>query len=269
MNTRNFLFTIEYDGTEFHGWQIQPTDRSVQGDIETAIRDLLPDQKITLYGGGRTDSGVHAREQIANIHLDTKLAPFELKNAVNARLKRDVRLQNCRIVPNDFHSRYSPIAREYSYTVVRNYSAIDRRLTWYVKYPLDFDLLNQCAARLKGEHDFTAFCKATAEVNHKRCIVYRSEWNGCQDRLVYHVTANRFLQHMVRYLAGTMVEVARGRFSLDDFDGMLNQTRKDLTVVRAPAQGLVLEKLFLEQTADAETLKSDEAVSFHAAGDSI
>ena len=239
----NYKLTIEYDGTHFLGWQIQPVGRTVQGDLENALKQLHPDQKITLIGSGRTDSGVHARNQVAHIKLDTRLSDNDLKNAVNARLDKDVRIKAASKVSDSFHARYNPLWRQYSYFIRKSYSPLARFTTWWVRYPLIQEQLHVCANQVLGEHDFTSFCKADAEVEHKRCFVEESHWSISADNLTYSIRANRFLQHMVRYLVGTMVEVARGRYSEQDFSDLIHNTENNLSVVRAPAQGLILEEI--------------------------
>lgn len=240
MTTRNFKLNIQYDGTDFYGWQVQTNDRTVQGDIENAFGEIMPGQKITLIGSGRTDSGVHALNQIANIKIDTKMSADEILKALNSKLGRDVWISQCQEVDDEFHARFSAGRREYQYNITKDYSPFNRNTSWWVRYPLDEDLLNECACLIKGEKDFTTFCKATAEVNNKICTVIESNWNWQGEFLQYKISANRFLQHMVRFLVGTMVEVARGRISIEDFKVLLDNSHKTLSVFRAPAQGLFL-----------------------------
>ncbi len=238
--TRNYRLFIQYDGTRFSGWQVQTGGRTVQGDIELALSDIFRGQKITLIGSGRTDAGVHALEQVANIHLLSDMAPSTLRKAVNSKLQKDVRIFRCDIVPDEFHARFSAISRSYQYQISEQFSPFTRNTHWFVRYKLDPGRLSECAEQIIGECEFTAFCKAGAEVNHKWCIVLQSEWEKTPDALVYRITANRFLHHMVRFLVGTMVEIARGRMSVDDFSLFLEGGHPDLSVVKAPAKGLFL-----------------------------
>jgi len=237
---KHFKLIIEYDGADLHGWQIQKSDRTVQGDLERILRRLCPEETISLIGSGRTDSGVHAKGQVASLSLDTKLDPVALKNALNANLQDDIRIQDCSLTDRGFHARYSATRRTYSYHIVREYSVFTRKCAWWVKYPLDLKILQTCAEIVQGEHDFSRFCKATAEVNNKICDVAESYWTEEKGHLYYTISANRFLQHMVRYLVGTMIEVGRGRYGTKGFTGMINNTCSEMTVVRAPAQGLTL-----------------------------
>ena len=234
---------IQYDGTDFYGWQVQAKGRTVQGDIESAFQTILPDQKITLIGSGRTDSGVHAMKQTANIKIDTRFSSDEIRKAINSHLERDVRIAACEEVDTDFHARFSATNRRYQYQTVREYTPFTRNRAWHLNYEIDPTILNACAEMVIGDHDFTAFCKANAEVEHKRCIFTESKWEKTATGFIYHVAANRFLQHMVRFLVGTMVEVARGRMTIDDFKQFMNAKHDSLAVVRAPAMGLYLSEV--------------------------
>ena len=235
--------TLQYDGSDFHGWQVQAVGRTVQGDIENALSVIYPNEKITLLGAGRTDAGVHALGQTAHINLPTKLSPDELLQAINGNLGQDVRIDHVEKADDDFHARFSATAREYEYQIVKHFSPVTRNYTTPLKFKVDVEVLNKCADILPGEHDFTSFCKATAEVDHKLCNVHFAKWEESKERLIFRVKANRFLQHMVRYLVGTMLEVARGRYTLTGFESLLNNKQTKAVVVRAPAQGLFLKKV--------------------------
>jgi tRNA pseudouridine38-40 synthase len=236
--------TIQYDGSDFHGWQVQARGRTVQGDIENALSVIYPDEKITLIGAGRTDAGVHALGQTAHINLPTKLSADELLQAINGNLNQDVRIDFVEKADDDFHARFSATAREYAYHIVKHFRPVTRNYTTPLKFKVDVKILNKCAYILPGEHDLTSFCKATAEVDHKLCNVHSATWEESEEMLIFRVKANRFLQHMVRYLVGTMLEVARGRYTSSDFESLLNNKQTKAVVVRAPAQGLFLKKVY-------------------------
>ena len=238
--------TIQYDGTDFYGWQVQAKGRTVQGDIEKALSIIYPEEKITLLGAGRTDAGVHALGITANVKLPSKLSPNELLQALNGNLNQDVRIDSTEEVEDDFHARFSATGREYEYRFVKLFSPVSRNYTTPLKWEIDKNLLNECAELLPGKHDFTSFCKATAEVDNKICTVFFSNWEESDEMLIFKIKANRFLQHMVRYLAGTMLEVARGRYALSDFNSLLRNKKTKAVVVRAPAQGLYLKKVYYE-----------------------
>lgn len=238
--TRNFRFIIEYDGTDFSGWQIQKNGRTIQGEIETALQTVFNNSTIKLTGSGRTDSGVHAMAQVAHVFLDTDFSPGKVLNALNGNIRKDIWIKNCEEVNSDFHARYSARIREYRYFISRDYSPLMKDRQWYLARDLDINLLKECANRVMGEHDFSSFCKATAEVKNKICQVFDCVWNMDKPQLNLVIRANRYLQHMVRYLAGTMTEVARGRYTIEQFSGLLNGEDGEIQVFRAPAHGLYL-----------------------------
>ena len=238
--------TIQYDGSDFYGWQMQAKGRTVQGDIEDALSVIYPGEKITLIGAGRTDAGVHAMAQTAHISLPSKRTAEELQKALNGNLKQDVRIDMVEDADDDFHARFSATAREYEYHMVKHFSPVTRNYMTLLKRKVDSKLLIECADLLMGEHDFTSFCKATAEVDHKLCIVYSASWEESEEMLIFKVTANLFLQHMVRYLVGTMLEVARGRYTLNDFENLLNNKETQAVILRAPAQGLFLKQVIYD-----------------------
>ena len=238
--------TIQYDGNDFHGWQVQAKGRTVQGDIEDALSVIYPDEKITLIGAGRTDAGVHALGQAAHIKLPPKLSADELQQALNGNLNQDVRIDKVDEVGDDFHTRFSATAREYEYRLVKHFSPVTRNYTTPLKWEIHNKLLNECVELLPGKHDFTSFCKATAEVENKICTVISASWEETEEMHIFRIKANRFLQHMVRYLVGTMLEVARGRYTILDFNNLLNNENTNAVVIPAPAQGLYLKKVYYD-----------------------
>ena len=247
MGKLNFKLLVEYDGTAFHGWQSQPADRTVQDVLEAALKKVTGLQRVSVIGAGRTDAGVHALGQVAHVKLDTKLSAERLRMAVNSNLAEDLRVQNIELVGDDFHARFSAVRRRYSYTIATAQPVIGRQYVWsprqVSKQGLDRELLAQCAQRVLGHHDFSGFAKANMESDSTMCHVDTSLWEPSGSRLVYHIAADRFLHHMVRYLVGTMVEVVRGRYTVDQFAAQVRQGTSELTIYRAPASGLVLEEV--------------------------
>ena len=220
---KNFKLTIQYDGTDFHGWQVQAKGRTVQGDIEKALAKIYPEEKINLIGAGRTDAGVHALALTANINLSSKLTSNQLNQALNGNLDRDIQISSITEVEENFHARFTTL-----------------------KWDIDSGKINKCVDLLLGEHDFSSFCKANAEVNNKICTVFVAQWSELNDQCIFTIKANRFLQHMVRFLVGTIIEVGRGRYSVLDFKKLLNNESSNKTVVRAPSQGLFLKKVYYD-----------------------
>ena len=246
MARKNYKLTIQYDGSDFHGWQVQARGRTVQGDIENALSVIYPGEKITLIGAGRTDAGVHALGQMAHINLPPKFSTAELIQALNGNLNQDVRINRIDETDKNFHARFSATAREYEYHIVKYFTPVTRNYTTLLKWKVESQLLIKCSDILQGEHDFTSFCKATAEIAHKICMIYSACWEESDTMLIFRIRANRFLQHMVRYLVGTMLEVARGRYSLRDFNSLIENKKTEAVVVRSPAQGLFLKEVYYD-----------------------
>lgn len=258
---------IEYDGTNFAGWQTQldhPKGRSVQREIERGFQQLFS-KEVAVHGAGRTDSGVHARGMVAHIEFPNddlpllfkkgliKDSPLLLKEragggyskllmAINATTPEDIAIRDLRPVSEDFHARHSAVARQYRYTIRQERIAIERNFVWAIRRNVDSSVLQSAAALLPGEHDFTSFSKRTSDVKHYRCIVERAEWEFHGTRLALTIRANRFVRGMVRALVGAMVQVGQGTLSLEEFRSLLH-TPRELWRAKyiAPAHGLVLE----------------------------
>ncbi len=239
---RRFKIVLEYDGTEYVGWQVQPNGKSIQETMEKTLAQFIG-APVSVVGAGRTDSGVHARGQVAHADIATSMSCDQLRNALNALLPRDLVAVVISEVESTFHARYSAVERRYTYTITTRPVALDRRLAWYVPFPLEFSLLAQCCTFILGEHDFTAFTKDDANVKHHRCTVRSALWEQREHRLVFFIAANRFLHHMVRSLVGTMVEVGRGYFTTAHFAGLFESRNRADAGPTAPPAGLVLEEV--------------------------
>lgn len=237
-----FKIQIQYDGSAYHGWQVQKSDRSVQGELEVALSTLSKGIKINIIGSGRTDSGVHALEQIAHFDWETDMASCDIMPALNGNLPEDIRVHDCAVVPNDFHARFSATKRHYVYRCRTDEYIMDRNNVWRTGL-LDLNHLNELAQKLVGEHNFTSFSKFNPEVENRICTIYISEWSNVGGIVNYRVAANRFLHHMVRYLVGTMVNVTKNKMSNSEFETLLKNPREDVQIFRAPAQGLFLERV--------------------------
>ena len=239
---RNIKLLVEYDGRNYVGWQRQENGTSIQGTIESALHQILQ-ESVNVIGAGRTDSGVHARGQVANFRSETALSVEQIRGGLNALLPEDIVIHHAENVAEDFHARYSAKSREYSYHITLEPSALLRNYAWHVKYRLDRSLMQQTASLLVGVHDFESFCKTQAEVDHHRCTVQRAYWEEQGSRLYFHITADRFLHGMVRTLVGTMVDVGRGYTSYEDFKDILAKKDRTEAGMAAPAHGLVLESV--------------------------
>ncbi|MFA5833164.1 MAG: tRNA pseudouridine(38-40) synthase TruA [Bacteroidota bacterium] len=239
---RNIKLTIEYDGTDFVGWQRQPNGRTVQEEIETAIRTITQEES-GIVGAGRTDSGVHARGQVANFFTSSNLTIREFHRALNGNIPNDIVIHSAEEVDEKFSARYSATAREYQYFISQKFTAIDRKYCWQIGYRFDIEKMNRIASSILGVHDFQSFCKADSEVEHYLCHIVESKWYKESGKLIYVVRANRFLQGMVRALVGTMVNVGRGYTQEEDFRMILEAKNRAKAGQAAPAQGLFLERV--------------------------
>jgi tRNA pseudouridine38-40 synthase len=234
--------TIEYDGTDFVGWQSQINGRAVQDELEKALKQIL-NEEVHVTGAGRTDAGVHARGQVANFTTSSSLPTAKVHAALNGVLPEDICIHSVDEVPPTFHARFDATRREYSYTIRFHTPVLERRTAWYVKYPVSLELFHAVAPLILGKHDFTSFCKHESEVENRVCVVARSEWEETPGGIVYHVAGDRFVHGMVRSLVGTMVDIARGHFPPDAFPGVLEKKDRRVAGTAAPARGLVLERV--------------------------
>jgi len=238
-----FRLKIEYDGTYYHGWQKQKNAKTVQETIEKALLPLNQGARVVIHASGRTDSGVHALAQIVHFDLSTDLESNTIKNAINARTPRDIVIHKCDIVEPDFHARFHARKRYYMYKIHTANTAIKRKYVWPVDHSLELDLLEKCAKMIEGYHDFEGFCRSSDEADHKKCRIYKSTWKIHKKTLIYKICGNRFLHSMVRMLVGTMIEVARGRYQIDDFEKILDNKNVKTYPFTAPGKGLYLEKV--------------------------
>ncbi|MBN2013050.1 tRNA pseudouridine(38-40) synthase TruA [candidate division KSB1 bacterium] len=243
MNMRNIKLILEYDGTDFCGWQLQPSERTVQGELERALSTIFK-QEIRTIAAGRTDSGVHARGQVANFPLDTSMPLAQIRAALNGTLAKDMRIMDIAEVDPAFNARFDAIKREYCYRIARKEKALERHYTWYVGYHLDVEKIRSASTRLVGIHDFRSFCRANANVNHYRCTVEIADWTETGHILSLRIIANRFLHSMVRTIVGTMIEVGRGKWSPEFIQEILDAQNRHFAGPTAPARGLCLERVY-------------------------
>jgi tRNA pseudouridine38-40 synthase len=245
MAERTVQLVLHYDGSGFSGWQRQPEQRTVQGVVEHALERLCG-RPVAAVGSGRTDAGVHARGQAVGVRVPEKWTPDELRRALNAVLPEDVWVAAAHEMRLDFHARYSATARRYSYYVGTDDAAnspFRRRTEFAFDFPLDRAALTAAAQPLLGEHSFRAFAvKGTApKTDEHQCDVRVARWEERPGGLVFEIEANRFLHHMVRFLVGTMLDVASGRRPLSDVKTLLAADNNEDVSAPAPANALFLE----------------------------
>ena len=247
MAGRGVQLVLQYDGTEFSGWQVQPRTRTVQGTLESVLSRLCGGP-VRVTGAGRTDAGVHARGQSAGVEVPAHWTPDRLRHVLNAQLPGDVWVAAAYEVQPEFHARYSATSRRYSYAVGLDEAArspFRRRWEWPVQRAVDREALAWCASVLLGEHRFFGFAvRGTAPTDDDhRCEIRLARWREVPGGLVFDVEANRFLHHMVRFLVGTMLEVATHQRPREEFAALLVAAVNDEVSPPAPACGLCLEQV--------------------------
>ncbi|MBW3628818.1 MAG: tRNA pseudouridine(38-40) synthase TruA [Gemmatimonadetes bacterium] len=255
LESHRICLTLHYDGAAFFGWQLQPTERTVQGELERVLGRLFA-APVRVVGSGRTDRGVHASGQVAAVDAPGKWTPAALARALNALLPPEIWVADARPVPAAFHPRYGATSRSYVYRVGLaevTRSPFHARWCWPACAELDTEAMGAAAGDLLGEHSFVAFAKAGQEERGDRCEVQAArwvEWPGLG--LQFEISANRFLHHMVRYLVGTLVEIGRGRRPVGDMRGLLHRETRLGTSPPAPAEGLFLYEVTYPREAWGE-----------------
>jgi tRNA pseudouridine38-40 synthase len=241
-----FKLTIEYAGTRYSGWQIQRNARTVQGEIDRAIREVTRVKQFELYGSGRTDAGVHALAQVAHLDIDSTLPAETLRRRVNDVLPSDINILRIERVRHRFHARHDAVARSYLYQIARRRTAFAKAFVWWVKEELDAAAMKRAAAAYVGMHDFRTFSDDDPEYKSTRVLVDTFEVHEDGDLLVVHIEASHFLWKMVRRLVGILVEVGRGALSIGDAARLLTEISPLPARVTAPAAGLFLERVYYE-----------------------
>jgi tRNA pseudouridine38-40 synthase len=239
---RNIKLIIEYDGTDFLGWQIQKEGRTVQQVIKDVLEKLM-NGSVNLIGAGRTDSGVHARGQVANFITQSDRELRIIKRALNDLLPEDIRIHDVSEAPLNFNSRYDATERTYRYYISLSQKALNRKYSLFCYYKLDFDLLNQCGEYIKTVNNFKSFCYSKSEVKHHLCKIANAFWIKNGDEIIFEISANRFLHGMVRSLTGTMLDVSRGKISYEYFKEIFDKQDRRFATKSVPPQGLVLENV--------------------------
>jgi tRNA pseudouridine38-40 synthase len=246
----NFKLLIQYDGTDFHGWQVQENARTIQGELERII-GTLEGRHVGVHGSGRTDAGVHAEGQVANVHIERQFTPEKLRAAINGNLLRDIRVMNVEHVPDDFHARFSAKGKKYVYRVVNApvMSPFWRRFAHFESKPLNLTAMIEASRFFLGEHDWTAFSSAQGDSENKvrniTEMTIQSTWDAraSANLIEFRVSANGFLRYMVRSLVGTLLEVGRGDKDSDTIQTAIITGDRNLAGTTAPAQGLTLVKV--------------------------
>jgi len=239
---RNVKFVVEYEGTNYHGWQSQENAVTVQDTLESAIESLIQ-VKVRVTAAGRTDTGVHARGQVVNFHMQKQINPYNIRMGINANLPKDIIVKSVEEVPPDFHARFDARQRIYQYFIMQSQTAIFRRFCWQFFQEIDFNKLQILSQKILGKHDFASFSRFDTSSKNKFCEVFESSWRKEGDFLIFRIAANRFLHGMVRTLVGTMIDVARGHFATNQFDRIFSLRDRSQAGQTAPACGLFREQV--------------------------
>lgn len=239
---RYFIY-LEFDGSAYSGWQIQPHSPSVQQTLEEALALFLR-QNVSITGAGRTDAGVHAAEMVAHFDLDEPQDCAWMQNKLNGILPPDIAVHSIVPVKPDAHARFDAVSRTYKYYATLNKSAFNRSFSWFLPNKPDFELMNRAAELLISTVDFTSFSKLHTDTRTNDCHVTEAQWTCIEDgRWVFTITADRFLRNMVRAIVGTLMEVGRHKLTIDEFKQIIDNKDRCGAGDSAPAQGLFLHKI--------------------------
>jgi tRNA pseudouridine38-40 synthase len=242
---RTIKLTIEYDGANYQGWQVQPKGPTIQGMIEEKLA-LLTGETIHLIGSGRTDAGVHALGQIAHFKTRSKMNVQSIQRALNSLLPPDIGIQGAEEVEEDFHARKHSKSKVYEYQILnRNLrSVFHRGHAWHIPQELDLKEMKKATQRLMGEHDFSSFRSVGSPTRTAVRRVIRAEWRKSHDGLLrFEIEANGFLKQMVRAIIGTLVEVGKGKISSEEFQRIVDSKDRKRAGPTAPAHGLFLKEV--------------------------
>ncbi|HEV2485857.1 MAG TPA: tRNA pseudouridine(38-40) synthase TruA [Terracidiphilus sp.] len=269
-NLQNWKVTLAYDGTDFRGWQVQPGETTVQGELQAALGRVTGETPLP-QGSGRTDAGVHALGQVASFNLAAPIPPQNLLRALNRTLPQSIRILDTRTVAETFHARHSAVAKTYEYRVFRE-AICPPDLTRYVlacPWPLNLEAMQTAGRLFEGEHDFISFAATDPDLGSRNLelnmdddeetkatairTIFSSTWErqqgGAGELLAYRVRGNGFLHHMVRNLVGTLVDVGRGRLKADEIPGILAARTRAAAGPTAPARGLFLHSVEYDEGA--------------------
>lgn len=234
-----YLFSISYLGTHYNGWQTQANATGVQEIVEKALSQILR-TKIAIVGSGRTDTGVHCKNQYFHADLPAKVNPQTLAPNLNAFLPGDIAINSIQLIHPEASARYHAAQRSYQYIITRKKNPLLLGLAWYCFKKLDIPTMNKAASLLTGIHDFECFSKVKTDVNHFVCTVKKAKWTVKGDLLLFDITANRFLRGMVRAIVGTLVDVGSGKISLKEFETIFKSRDRRKAGMNVPAEGLYL-----------------------------
>lgn len=252
--TTKMVLIMEYDGTRYHGFQLQVKQPTIQGETEKAL-EKLTGEKLRLIMASRTDAGVHAREQVVSFRTKTSLPPQTFVNGLNYYLPKDISIKGSYRVDDSFNVRRQAVSREYKYYILNSStpSPIRRRFSYLVRGNLDIEAMNEACRTLIGEHDFASFASSIGdEIKSTVRRVLKAEVKQDSDLIIFNMIANSFLTHQVRNTAGALIKVGQGKMSVDKFCSLIEAKQPGLAGPTAPARGLCLIKINYPQPFEGE-----------------
>lgn len=240
----SIVFLVEYDGTNYGGWQIQKNAMTIQGELQNTW-EKLTNTTTNFIGAGRTDAGVHSVGQIASAKIDKIIIPVKkIALAMNSAIPKDIKISKAKYIDFPFHPRFEAIAREYNYYIGKDISIFKRNYISELKYNIDENKLFEISEIFLGSHNFTTFSKINDDIKNNNCIISKSHWEKLpNDIYKYTVVSNHFLYGMVRALVGVMIDYARGKRSLEDIQDALSKENRSLASGFAPPTGLFLNRV--------------------------
>jgi len=238
---RNLKLTLAYDGTDFHGWQIQPELRTVQGELKQALQKLF-NHDLNVTGSGRTDAGVHAHGQVANVETIRTMDTDAVLRGVNALLPDQIRVLSVEEVSPEFHARRSARSKTYEYHLWRNpiVSPFQCKYVYAFRYPLDEHQMDRGASFFLGTHDFTSFCATATEIEDRTRTIFEASWSRSETTWIFRISGNGFLQYMVRTIAGTLLQIGQGRLEPEQIVQIFEARDRRLAGPSLPPHGLHL-----------------------------
>lgn len=237
-----YFIKLAYNGTHYHGWQCQPNASSVQEMMNKAVSTLL-NTEINLMGAGRTDSGVHAKEMYAHFDLETSFDIPNLVHKLNSYLPKDIAVYDIIPVQDEAHTRFDATKRTYEYYINTFKDPFLQEQSWYFHQSLDLDLMNEAAELLFNYTDFQCFSKVNTDVNTFDCTIFEANWKQENGKLIFTISANRFLRNMVRAIVGTLINIGLHKITLADFNAIIKSKNRDKAGFSVPAHGLYLTKI--------------------------
>lgn len=240
-----YFIQFAYNGTHYHGWQIQPNASSVQETLNKALSVLL-NSRIVLMGAGRTDTGVHAEEMYAHFDYDSDIDSKILVHKLNSYLPKDIAIFNLIKVHDDAHCRFDATKRTYEYHINTVKNPFLQELSWYFNQKLDVALMNEAAKILLQHTDFQCFSKVHTDVNTFDCTIFEAYWKIENNKLIFTISANRFLRNMVRAIVGTLVNIGLHKITLADLENIIASKNREKAGFSVPAHGLYLTKIYYD-----------------------